>query len=62
MLNNITLGQYFPGTSFVHKLDPRTKLLATLLFIVAINKGISSNNDKKHNKVFLRIAGLSVPI
>lgn len=36
MLNNITLGQYFPGTSFVHKLDPRTKLLATLLFIVAI--------------------------
>ena len=36
MLNNITLGQYFPGNSFVHKLDPRTKLLATLLFIVAI--------------------------
>jgi len=36
MLNNITLGQYFPGNSFVHKLDPRTKLLATMLFIVAI--------------------------
>lgn len=36
MLSNITLGQYFPGDSFVHKLDPRTKLLATLLFIVAI--------------------------
>lgn len=36
MLNNITLGQYFPGNSFVHKLDPRTKLLSTLLFIVAI--------------------------
>lgn len=36
MLNNITLGQYFPGTSFIHKLDPRTKLLATMLFIVAI--------------------------
>lgn len=36
MLNNITLGQYFPGTSFVHKLDPRTKLLTTMLFIVAI--------------------------
>lgn len=36
MLNNITLGQYFPGDSFIHKLDPRTKLLCTLLFIVAI--------------------------
>lgn len=36
MLNNITLGQYFPGNSFAHKLDPRTKLLSTLLFIVAI--------------------------
>ena len=41
MLNNITLGQYFPGTSFVHKLDPRTKLLATLLFIVAIFVAVS---------------------
>lgn len=36
MLNNITLGQYFPGTSFIHRLDPRTKLLTTMLFIVAI--------------------------
>ena len=36
MLNNITLGQYFPGTSFVHRLDPRTKLLVTMLFIIAI--------------------------
>lgn len=36
MLNDITLGQYFPGNSFVHKLDPRCKILCTLLFIVAI--------------------------
>lgn len=36
MLSNITLGQYFPGTSFIHKLDPRTKILATLIYIVAI--------------------------
>ena len=27
MLKDITLGQYFPGNSFVHRLDPRTKLL-----------------------------------
>lgn len=36
MLNDITLGQYFPGNSFIHRLDPRTKILATLIYIVAI--------------------------
>lgn len=35
-LKDITLGQYFPGTSLLHRLDPRTKLLFTLLFIVSI--------------------------
>ena len=35
-LKDITLGQYFPGTSAVHRLDPRTKLLAVLLYIVAL--------------------------
>lgn len=36
MLNDITLGQYFPGTSFIHRLDPRTKLLVTLIYISAL--------------------------
>lgn len=36
MLNDITLGQYFPGNSYIHKLDPRTKILATFMYIVAI--------------------------
>lgn len=36
MLTDITLGQYFPGTSFLHRLDPRAKILGTLIFIVAI--------------------------
>ena len=35
MLKDITLGQYFPGNSPVHKLDPRTKLLALLAYIIA---------------------------
>ena len=35
-LKDITLGQYFPGNSPVHKLDPRTKLLAVVLYIVAL--------------------------
>ena len=36
MLKDITLGQYFPGDTLAHRLDPRTKLLATVLYIVAI--------------------------
>ncbi len=35
-LKDITLGQYFPGTSLIHKLDPRTKILAVVLYIVAL--------------------------
>ncbi len=35
-LKDITLGQYFPGNSLVHRLDPRTKLLAVVLYIVAL--------------------------
>ena len=36
MLKDITLGQYFPGNSVVHRLDPRTKLIMLVLYIVAL--------------------------
>ena len=36
MLKDITLGQYFPGNSVVHRLDPRTKLLLLVAYIVAL--------------------------
>ena len=36
MLKDITLGQYFPGKSIVHRLDPRTKLLVLVGYIVAL--------------------------
>ncbi len=36
MIRDITLGQYFPGNSVIHKLDPRAKILLTILYIVAI--------------------------
>ena len=36
MLKDITLGQYFPGNSPVHRLDPRTKLLILIVYIVAL--------------------------
>ena len=36
MLKDITLGQYFPGNSVVHKLDPRTKLIMVVVYIAAL--------------------------
>ncbi|MDP4153168.1 MAG: energy-coupling factor transporter transmembrane component T [Bacillota bacterium] len=36
MLKDITLGQFFPGNSAIHKLDPRAKLILTLLYIVLL--------------------------
>lgn len=35
-MNNITIGQYVPGDSWIYKLDPRTKILLTILSIVLI--------------------------
>ncbi len=36
MLKDITIGQYYPSESAVHKLDPRLKIMLTLVYIVAI--------------------------
>ncbi len=36
MLKDITLGQYFPGNSPIHRLDPRTKLVMLVVYIVAL--------------------------
>ncbi|MEG6586956.1 energy-coupling factor transporter transmembrane component T family protein [Dendrosporobacter sp. 1207_IL3150] len=41
MLKDITLGQYFPGNSLIHLLDPRTKVISVLLFISSIFIGES---------------------
>lgn len=35
-MKDITLGQYYPGNSVLHKADPRAKLVVTILYIVAI--------------------------
>ena len=35
-MNNITIGQYYPADSILHKLDPRVKFLGTLVFIVSL--------------------------
>ncbi len=36
MISDITLGQFFPGNSAIHKLDPRTKIILATLFIVSV--------------------------
>ncbi len=36
MLRDITIGQYYPAESPIHKLDPRVKLFATLIYIIAL--------------------------
>lgn len=36
MIKDITIGQYFPGNSLVHKLDPRAKLVLTFVYILLI--------------------------
>ena len=36
MLNNITIGQFFPGNSLLHRMDPRAKIIGTTIFVVAI--------------------------
>lgn len=36
MLNNVTIGQFFPGDSYLYHLDPRTKLILTIAMIVLV--------------------------
>ena len=36
MIRDITLGQYFPGTSPLHKMDPRAKILLMIAYVVAL--------------------------
>ena len=36
MISDITLGQFFPGKSVLHRLDPRTKIILAIMFIVGV--------------------------
>ncbi len=44
MLRDITIGQYYPADSVIHKLDPRVKLFATMIYIISLFcfKGIAA--------------------
>ena len=41
MLKDITLGQYFPGNSVIHRMDPRTKLVGLIVYIIALFSAVS---------------------
>ena len=41
MLKDITLGQYFPGNSVIHRMDPRTKLILLVVYIVSLFVAVS---------------------
>ena len=53
---NITLGQYFPGTSPLHRLDPRAKILLTIALIAAV---FVASSIPAYALVFLFIAGMA---
>ena len=36
MIRDITIGQYYPAESRIHRLDPRVKIVCTLLFLVSL--------------------------
>ena len=36
MIREITIGQYYPADSFIHRLDPRVKIVCTLLFLISL--------------------------
>ena len=41
MLKDITIGQFFPGNSLIHRLDPRFKIVITFIFIIMLFVGSS---------------------
>ncbi len=41
MLRDITIGQFFPGNSIIHRLDPRFKIVITLIYIIMLFSGDS---------------------
>ena len=53
-LKDITLGQYFPGNSFVHQLDPRTKIMAVVMYIISL---FLCKSFASYGVMFLLLAG-----
>lgn len=41
MIKDITIGQYYQAESIIHRLDPRVKLMGTLVFIISLFLGMN---------------------
>ena len=61
-MNNIALGKYIPGSSFIHKLDPRNKILIMILLMVAIFWDVGTLRFPLSIFIYvlLRISGISI--
>ena len=57
MFKDMTLGQYYPAESPIHRLDPRTKLLTTLLYLISL---FVAESPLAYLAAFLYIAALIV--
>ena len=57
MLKDITLGQYFPGSTVIHRLDPRTKLLWLVAYIVAL---FLAKSYVSYGLMAVALAGISI--
>ena len=44
MIRDITIGQYYPAKSVLHRLDPRVKLVGTLLYLISLYSGIRDDD------------------
>ena len=55
MFKDMTLGQYYPAESVIHRLDPRTKLLTTLLYLISL---FIAESALSYLAAFLYIASL----
>ena len=64
MLQDITLGQFFPGNSFLHKLDPRTKiiLLFVLMVLIFLAEGAAAYGFLTCATIFLIIVSQVPPL
>ena len=55
MIRDMTLGQYYPAESVIHKMDPRVKLAGTFIYIIAI---FCANNVLTYALVILALAAV----
>ena len=56
MLRDITIGQYYPVDSKIHRLDPRVKIIAVLLYLISLIS--CGSNSAIEGSVFLYYQGI----